>query len=144
MRLKDQQIKNRIWNSYRSMRQVIYNPDNQNHKFFLRLGTPLEEDLGRFQEFYTWVLDELGPPPNASSRLLRKTHTRGYIRSNLEWGTHRQQGQRLLRCHQIRFRGRSQSPTDWSRELGINYHKIWRRLRAGTLDMRKLVEAHGG
>ena len=123
-------LEQRLYNTHRFIRQVIYNPANATHQVWIRNGIPLEEDLGTFADFYRWVLTRLGPPPASDSRILRKDQSQGYLRANLEWGTHKTQGDRLLRSHRIRYRGRTQCLKAWAEELGLStdrvYHRYWR------------------
>lgn len=137
-------IEQRIFNCHRNIRQVIYNPRNQTHQAWIQAGVPLEEDVGSFREFLAWTLRRLGPAPSPASRLVRKDQRRGFLRRNLEWGTHRDQGDRLRSTVQIQYRGRRQCLQKWSRETGISYHLLYGRHRSGTLNLSQLIKEHCG
>jgi hypothetical protein len=142
--MKKTPVETRIYNSWRHVQQVIYNPRNLTNQRWQRNGWPLEEDLGGFKEFLAWTLKKLGPPPDSLSRLVRKDQTRGYLRRNLEWGTHLQQGERLRRTIRVRYQGRSQCITNWSRETGIPYHILYFRHQQGQLNLAEIIRQYHG
>jgi hypothetical protein len=134
-------LEQRVYNTHRFIRQVIHNPANATHQTWIRNGIPREEDVGTFRDFYRWVVTKLGPPPAADSRILRKDQSRGYLRANLEWGTHKTQGDRLLRAHRIRYRGKTQCLKQWAQELGLSKDRVYQRYWRGETSPRRLFRA---
>jgi hypothetical protein len=135
-------LEQRIFNAHRNIQQVIYNENSPAHQVWVKNGIPLEEDLGSLQQFTEWVVKRLGPPPFPEARLVRKDQSRGYLRKNLEWNSHKIQGQRLLRTARIKFRGRTQGVKAWAEELGISYNVIYHRYCRGTLNLKQLVKEY--
>lgn len=131
----------RIFNTYRNVRQIIYNGRSADHNTWLRNGIPLEEDLGTFREFFDWVEHRLGPQPFSGARIVRKDQARGFLRRNLEWGRYQEQGDRLLRGHQIRYRGQTHCLKTWCRMLDLNYSRCVRLQAAGQLQLAQQVRA---
>ena len=135
-----QELERRIYNTHRHIRQVIHNPNNPNHRIWIKNSIPLEEDIGTAQFFYHWVISQLGLPPSPQHRILRKDQNQGYLLSNLEWGTHKTQGRRLLRGHHVLFRGKRQCLKAWSEELDISYNVLYGRWSRGTFDLAEIVK----
>lgn len=131
-------LEDRIFNTHRFIRQVVYNPNSPAHRTWTRNGLPIEEDIGSFRDFYKWVLTKLGPPPAPDSRIIRKDQSRGFLRKNLEWGTHREQGNRLLSANRIRFRGETRCLKQWAEELGIPVDTVYGRYYKGITNPREL------
>jgi hypothetical protein len=134
-------LEQRIYNTHRYIKQTIYNPNNETYQIFVKNGIPLEEDVGSFADFYKWVVTRLGPPPFPDARILRKDQGQGYIRKNLEWGSHQQQGNRLLRAHKIKFRGRTQCLKQWAQELNLCKDTVYKRYYRGVTTPRELFKA---
>jgi hypothetical protein len=59
----------------------------------------------------------------------------------LEWGTHQQQGDRLRRGHQIRYRGRTHCLKTWCRLLDLNYVRSVRLNAQGKFNLPQAVRA---
>lgn len=131
-------VKTRIFNSYRNIRQSCYNPNNKIYRIYNRIGIELECEFTSFDQFYTWVMKKLGPPPNDDARLIRKNMYKGYIRTNLEWGTVLDQQNRQRTCKEIKYKGKKLTASQWSRELGISIHTLYPRIRRGIKNPKEL------
>ena len=131
-------IKQRIFNSYRNMRQCVCNPNNNVYQRSLAAGVPLEIDWHCFNDFYSWVIANLGPPPFPRARIVRKNQNKPFTRRNLEWNTHQAQGERYRTNTVIRFQGRSQCLKSWARELDLSFHTLYGRWSRGIQKPKEL------
>jgi len=124
-------IEQRLFNTYRNIRQCCYNPNNKTYQSYQRAGIDLTCRFGTFAEFYTYVNRYLGPPPDLHSRVIRRDMLLGYEPGNLEWGSSKTQMQRQRSCQLIRYQGRTQCMTQWAEELGMSFWTISRRYHNG-------------
>lgn len=62
----------------------------------------------------------------------------GYSPENCRWATRQQQTNNQQRCRMITKDGRTQSASDWGRELGIDPETIYRRAKVGWPEERLL------
>jgi len=131
-------IKQRIYNSYRNMRQCCYNPNNTVYQRNLRDGIELYCEWDRFEEYYQWVMEKLGPPPFPLARIVRKDQTKPWTRKNIEWNTHFEQGQRQSQCHRIRWKGKTLNIKQWADFVGISFHTAYGRWGRGITDPKQL------
>lgn len=131
-------IKARIFNSYRNMRQTCYNPNNTLNQIYARAGIHLECKFNSFNDFYNWVMETLGPPPGPEYKLVRKNMFKDYTKSNLEWNTFKEQQNRQRRCQLIKYKGRTQTLTQWAEELNISKHVLYKRSQQGIKNPKEL------
>ena len=131
-------VKNRIYNSYRNIRQCCYNPNNTSYQRAHRDGIELYCDWDSFESFYDWVMIKLGPPPFPLARIVRKDQTKPYTPKNLEWNTHKAQGSRLNLCHRIRWRGKTLNIKQWCEEVGVSFHTVYGRWGRGITEPKVL------
>jgi len=131
-------VQARLFNTYRNIRQVSANPNNRTYKITKRNGVDPYCEWNSFQEFYTWVLATLGEPPWPGARLVRKNQLKPWTRRNLEWNTHLAQGRRLVSTHKIKYRGRTQTLTEWAQELNISHWTVRQRIHRGETDPKRL------
>jgi hypothetical protein len=133
-------LRRRLFNSFRSMRQCAYNPNNPVFQRNQRDGHQIEVHWSNFQSFYSWVEANLGPPPTESARIIRLDQLQSFAPGNIEWGDYPAQQDRLRTSVQIRYRGRSQCLKSWCRELGLNIYRVRRRWHAGIREPRQLFQ----
>jgi hypothetical protein len=131
-------VKHRIYNSYRNMRQCCYNPNNDVYQRCQRNGIELHCEWERFEDFYNWVMEKLGPPPFDRARIVRKDQAKPFTRRNLEWNTHYEQGQRQIQCHHIRWRGKTLNIKQWAETVGVSFHTVYGRWGRGITDPKQL------
>ena len=130
----------RLWNSYRSMRQTCYNPNNSLYQAYQRAGLAPRVEFGSFREFADYVITRLGPEPFPGARLARRDMREDYRRGNLIWSTQKEQQRRQRRCHQIRFRGQRYCLSEWAERLNQNPHKFYNRIRSGVSRARDILD----
>ena len=132
-------VKARIYNSYRNIRQCAYNPNNTCYQRAQAAGLDLECYWSSREQFYQYVLENLGPPPTTDSRLIRCDQNRSWRPGNIEWNTHLEQGQRYRTCTLIKYQGLELNITQWSERLGISRHTIYGRWGRGVRLPRLLL-----
>lgn len=132
-------VAHRLFTAYRNIRQMCYNPNNLQYRAHQQAGLLIECEFGSFQEFKTWALKKLGPPPFHGARIVRKDMHKNYSRTNLVWDGIREQQNRQRACHQITYRGKTQSVTQWARELDIKPDTIRLRIRSGLTSAKDIL-----
>ncbi len=135
----DDPVKNRLFNTYRNIRQNVFNPNNPTYQANQRDGVEVELDWDTFADFYDWVMFKLGPPPFPGARIVRKDQHKGWTRRNLEWNTHRVQGLRLRRCTLIKLGRKTKTLIEWCEELGLSYWTVFARKQRGITDPKLLL-----
>lgn len=132
-------VKNRLFNTYRNIRQGALNPNNPTYQAHQRDGVVAELDWDSFAEFYKWVIDHLGNPPFPGARIVRKNQRKGWTRRNLEWNTHKIQGLRLRRCTLITLGRKTKPLSSWCEELGLSYWTVFARKQRGITNPKQLL-----
>lgn len=56
---------------------------------------------------------------------------KGYCKSNCHWATHQQQDNNKTCTHWVSFNGKTQSISDWAKELKISYEVLLSRIKRG-------------
>lgn len=81
----------------------------------------------RWQRFENFLADMGKPPKNKT--LDRKNNDGDYCKSNCQWATRREQARNRRNTRWITLEGRTQSASEWARELGITRQALYLRLR---------------
>ncbi len=101
-------------------------PRHAAFKYYGARGITVCERWLKFENFYA----DMGPRPPKTS-VERIDNAGNYEPTNCRWATHLEQCQNTRRNRYVDFDGRRLSVTQWSRELDIPDHVIFRRLDAG-------------
>jgi hypothetical protein len=116
---------NPLYNKWRYMVEVCNNENNPQHYLVKQYGWTV--DFKNFKDFELQILSTIGPPP-PDAMLCRRDCTRGWNINNLTWGDQKVRANRQRTCDFIRFRGRTQTLTQWAEELAIDAHTLLSRL----------------
>lgn len=76
-------------------------------------------------------LQEVGRRPSPLHSLDRIDNNKGYEPGNVRWATAEQQAQNTATCRKITHLGRTQTMSEWARELNLHPHTIHGRLKKG-------------
>lgn len=87
----------------------------------------LDTDWDNFWDFADDIESHLGLPPKPEYKLHRRDQSLGWTLKNLCWETHINVAQKQRTAHRIKYRGKTQCLSAWSRELGISYFTLLRR-----------------
>ena len=85
--------------------------------------------LESVENFYA----DMGDPPTSKHTLDRRDSNDGYNKDNCRWATMTEPQNNKRSCVFLTFMGRTQTITQWSRELGIPPMTITARLRQDRL-----------
>ena len=121
---------------YVSMKQRCYNPKHDHYKFYGARGITICDEWlnpeiihlgcrGRFtkgyQAFKEWALKNGFEEGLTIDRI---DVNGNYEPSNCRWITLKEQCNNTRRNHIVTYKGKTQTLTQWSEELGFNYSKI--------------------
>lgn len=118
-----------IW---RSMKQRCCNPNKRSYSRYGGRGIKVCDDWSHsFEAFYR----DMGPRPSMQHSLDRIDPNGHYEPSNCRWATKVEQQNNMRSNRIVEWRGRKQSLSQWSKELGINRSTLEGRLEWGwTVD----------
>lgn len=103
----------RIW---RSMLSRCYNSNRWDYKYYGGRGVGVYPSWHEFANFYR----DVGPRPSLSVTLDRYPNKFGnYEPGNVRWATNIEQQRNTTRNRFLTLNGRTQTLTEWGRELGI-------------------------
>jgi hypothetical protein len=103
--------------------------NNANHTFYDHhggRGITVCEQWHSFEKF----LADMGERP-ANHSLERIDNNKGYSNDNCKWATQTHQNNNKRNNHTVTYDGRTQTISQWSAGLNMNYQTLWRRLKAG-------------
>ena len=131
-------VRRRLYNTYRSIRQTTDNPNDEVYQRQQAAGLDIQCEFSGFQEFYDYVISTLGEPA-PGQRIVRRDQNSNWCPGNIEFGSHRLQGQRYRTSHPIEFQGQLRSLTEWAQIVGIHNNSLTERLRRGWSTERALT-----
>ena len=123
-----------IW---KSMKQRCYDPKINRYAFYGGAGITVCERWHIFENF----LADMGEPPSEKHTLDRKNNLLGYSPENCRWATKAEQANNRSNNKLITFNGKTQSMSQWAKELGISYKKLKQRIRSVDLGKTSLYHA---
>jgi hypothetical protein len=111
-----QVTKHPLYNSWRQIRQAVYNPKNINYPLAGAIGLICEWSTSA--SFIRDVEAHLGPKP-PDMKLGRKDQSVGWILSNLEYSSTVEIGRRLPRVVFLEYEGKTYTLYEWHEITGI-------------------------
>ncbi len=120
--------KSPTWYSWKSMRDRCLNPNVSNYETYGGRGIRVCE---RWSDSFEAFLQDMGErPPNTT--IDRIDNDGNYEPGNCKWSSNEQQAvNRRTSLEFITYLGETRSLSEWSRILGIDYQKLYRRLKSG-------------
>jgi hypothetical protein len=83
-----------------------------------------------WEKFEAFLADMGDPPPGMT--LERTNNSRGYSAKNCRWATRSEQALNKRSCVRYTLNGKSQTLAEWSRETGIGYVTMLKRIQRGV------------
>lgn len=120
--------KTRIYKTWKSMKHRVLNKkDKRYHDYGGRGILICDEWKNNFLSFYNWAMKN-GYKDNLT--IDRIDVNGNYEPSNCRWATPLIQANNQRRNHYITYNGKTQSMSDWARELGISYTVLRARINS--------------
>ena len=118
----------RLYHIWKSMRERCNNPNTNRHHIYYDRGIEICKEWDNFSVFREWAL------LNGYNDLLtidRINGDNGYCPDNCRWATYTEQANNSSNAKMITYNGKTQSQSEWGRELGINHSTISNRMKKG-------------
>lgn len=120
--------KNRLYKTWLEMRRRCNNPNRKESKNYYSKGISICNEWNDFLLFEDWALNN-GYKENLT--IERIDYNGNYTPENCTWIKKEEQSKNRSSNHYITFNGKTQTLSDWSRELGIKRTTLTARLRRG-------------
>ena len=117
----------RVYSIWLSMKNRCLRKSYKQYKDYGGRGIKIDERWMNFEAFYA----DMGDPPSDDHTIERRNNNGNYEPNNCYWATRAQQSVNRRTNRLIEYEGRTQTITQWSRELGIPQMTISNRLRRG-------------
>lgn len=113
----------KIWSS---MKERCHNPNNKHYNDYGGRGIKVCDRWLKFENF----LADMGDRPNGLS-LDRIDNDMGYSKDNCRWATMMEQGGNKRNNVLLSYNDKTQTVSEWSRELGLAISTIMKRIELG-------------
>ena len=120
-----------------AMKQRCYNPNELNYKNYGARGITICERWLEENGFINFIKD-MGKRPDKHS-IDRIDNDGDYTPENCRWATQMTQVYNSRRVKMITINGRTQSISQWRRELGINHSSYYERIELGMSVVQALT-----
>lgn len=107
-----------------NMRRRCNDPTTLNYHLYGGRGITV---CDRWQDFAAFLAD-MGSRPSPKHSIDRKDNNRGYSPENCVWQTRAHQNRNTRQNHYLTFQGRTQTITDWARQLGLRHTTLCQRI----------------
>lgn len=104
------------WEAWFSMRQRC---ERENHAQWKDYGGRGIKVCVRWETFENF-LEDMGRRPGKGYSLDRRDNSKGYDKENCRWATYVEQNNNRRSNHRIQYGDRTQTVTEWCRELGVS------------------------
>lgn len=112
-----------MYNLWRDMVDRCTNKNNKRYSSYGGRGITVCDKWLTFYGFYR----DMGDKPSGKS-LDRIDNNKGYSRENCRWATPTEQNNNKRNSHYLTFNGKTQTITQWARELNINKGTLQTRI----------------
>ena len=123
----------RLYNIWRSMRQRCDNPNQQSYKNYGGRGIKVCAEWNDYAKFKEWAMSA-GYDPNAETgkcTIDRIDNDGNYEPSNCRWVTTQAQNFNRRANVNLTFNGKTQTVSEWARELNVPVDRLRGRIRRG-------------
>lgn len=125
------------YNVWASMVCRCRTSSHTSYKYYGARGINVCERWLVFENF----LADMGPRPSARHSLERIDNNGNYEPDNVRWATTAQQARNRRNSRLVTWRGRTQTITDWEREIGLGRDTLAARLDRWPLDDAMTIAA---
>ena len=129
--------KTRLYRIWKAMKDRCYRSNNSQYKYYGGRGIVVcDEWLRDFQTFHDWAM------ANGYEEHLtidRKNNNGNYEPDNCRWITNALQQSNKNNCQMLNHNGKTQTLTEWARELGINRGTLWSRINTLHWEVEKAL-----
>lgn len=139
-RASDGQIKTRSYRSWRSMKQRCNTPSSTQWEWYGARGIKV---CTRWNDSFDNFLADMGEAPSPSHTIDRIDPNGNYEPGNCRWVTMAEQAENKRPRSStvwLTFRGKTQSVTEWARELGMPRFVVYARISHGWSAESALTE----
>lgn len=119
------------------MKQRCANPKNYAYSRYGGRGIIVCE---RWRSSFESFFSDLGPRPSAAHSLDRIDNNGNYEPGNVRWATREEQGNNKRNNRLFELNGETKSLKQWSREFGVGYKNLHKRISKGIPLLLALVE----
>ena len=131
--------KTRIYRIWKQMRHRCYKTyDSGYAKYGSRGITVCDEWKNDFLAFYEWAMAN-GYSENLS--IDRIDNNGNYCSENCRWVDLDIQANNKRNNHFLTYKGKTQTIAEWSREIGLDYGTLWKRVKDGWSAERALTNS---
>lgn len=125
----------RTYNCWRNMKARCQNPNNHKYPIYGGRGIQVCE---RWQDFSNFLSD-IGECHGNEFSIDRIDNDGNYELGNCRWATMEQQMSNQSTNNLVTFNGETKTVSQWSRQLGIKYGTILRRINSGNWSVEKAL-----
>lgn len=119
-----------------AMKARCYNPKNKCYHIYGGNGIRVcKRWLDSFEKF----LKDMGKRPSPKHLIDRIKNNKNYEPKNCKWSTPLESANNTSRNHLLKFNGKSQSISMWSRELGINEQTLVSRINESKWSIERAL-----
>ena len=123
----------KIHKSWAAMKERCCNKNCKSYYNYGGRGITVCPEWLEFENFYK----DMGDMPEGLT-LDRIDNNGDYNKDNCKWSTKKEQQNNRRQNHCLTFRGKTKNIMQWSEELNINYHTLYKRIRVGWTIRRAL------
>lgn len=117
----------KVYKAWRQMKRRCIDPNSPSFPDYGGRGITVSKSWMKFENFYK----DMGDPPTPEHSIDRIENDKGYYKENCRWATAKEQSNNTRRNVRLTYRGETKTATEWSRQLDIDRHLIYQRLKNG-------------
>lgn len=130
--------KTTIYKKYLGIKERCFNKNCEAYKYYGGRGiTVCDEWKNNFQNFYDWAMSNGYKDDLTIERI---DFNGNYCPANCKWIPRSEQTKNRRNVHKITYKGKTQSLSDWARELNISFNTLYQRVITSKWNITKSFE----